>query len=139
MIGKKFNSKWILRFSKGEELVSTLKEFCIQNKITLGSLTGIGATNQVKIGFFDFSTKQYCSKTFSEDFEITSLIGSISMKEGEIIPHIHITISSSNFHLYGGHLFEAFISATCEVILETIDGIIDRKLDPSTNLFLLDL
>ena len=49
MESKKFGPKHVLRIDKGEELVESLTKYCHQNDIRLGSITGLGATNKVKI------------------------------------------------------------------------------------------
>jgi predicted DNA-binding protein with PD1-like motif len=139
MFAKKIKNKWIIRIEKGEELVATLVRFCEEQHIQLGSITGIGATNQVKIGWFDIRTKEYLTKNMTSDFEITSLTGNISIKKDKILPHLHITLADSNFQVLGGHLFEAIISLTCEVILEEMIGNVNRELDPDTGLYLLNL
>jgi uncharacterized protein len=139
MLSKKINNRWIIRIAKGEELVTTLLNFCEVNQIKLGSITGIGAVNNVKIGLFNTIKKQYIVKDFSGDMEITSLIGNISIKEGEVLLHLHINLANSEFMVFGGHLFEAYISATCEIILDEINGCIERKLDPESGLYLLNL
>jgi predicted DNA-binding protein with PD1-like motif len=84
MFAKKIKNKWIIRIEKGEELVATLVRFCEEKNIQLGSITGIGATNQVKIGWFDIRTKEYLTKNITSDFEITSISGNISMKKDKI-------------------------------------------------------
>ena len=42
--------------------------------------------------------------------------------------------------VFGGHLNRAIVSATCEMIISTIDGKVDRIFDESTglNLFKFD-
>lgn len=57
MKSKKIASKWIVRIDKGEEVVETLKNFCKEKGIKLGSISGIGATNKVVIGLFNTGEK----------------------------------------------------------------------------------
>ena len=38
----------------------------------------------------------------------------------------------------GGHLNEAVISATCGLVLEIMDGTVERRLDPETGLNLME-
>ena len=59
---KKFGNKWILRIDKGEEVIQTIKKLCEDNKIKLGSLSGIGATDRATIGLFNTKSKQYQSR-----------------------------------------------------------------------------
>lgn len=139
MFEKKMNKKWLLRLVKEEEVISTLKTFCIKNHIKSGIISGIGAVNFVKIGLYDTYNKEYITKTFSDDLEITSLSGNISLKEDSIHLHLHINLSNKDFQVFGGHLIEAIISATGEIFIEEFDDPIDRKFDQESKLFLLNI
>ncbi len=123
---KKFGHKYIVRMDKTEEVVSVLKKFCQEQGITLGWVKGIGAVNRVQIGLFETLTKQYHSVVLEGDYEITSLLGNISTMNGEIYLHIHINVADKTYKSQGGHLSEAFISATGEFLIEAIEGSVDR-------------
>lgn len=136
---KQFGNKYILRIDKGEEIVETLKQFCKEHQINLGSIWGIGATNQTTIGFFETDTKQYHQKNFSADLEIAPLIGNITTQNGEIYLHLHVNLGDKNQRAWAGHLNKAVVSATFEAIIETIDGEIDREFSGEIGLNLLKL
>ena len=89
---KKIGNKIIVRIDKGEEIVESLKVICKRNKVKLGKISGIGATDKVKIGFFDIEEKEYHPKEMDKCFEITSLLGNVSTKEDEVYLHLHINI-----------------------------------------------
>lgn len=133
-----YNDKYIIRIDKGEELVSTLKEFCEKKHIKNGIITGIGATNKVVISIFDCKEKQYKKKTLKGTMEITSLLGNISNKDKKAHLHLHINVSNSSLQVYGGHLEECYISTTSEIIIEKINGNINRKYDQDIGLYLWD-
>ena len=59
---KKFGNTFLIRINKGEEIVSTLKTFCIKNNVKLGTIQGIGAINSATFGFFNPETKQMLQK-----------------------------------------------------------------------------
>lgn len=103
MMFKKFGNKYIIRIDKGEEIVACLKKICMDNKILLGSVSGIGAVGGAQIGLFDTSSKQYHSSQLEGAFEITSLNGNISTMNGEIYLHLHINLSDAAYHTFGGH------------------------------------
>ncbi len=134
---KKFNHTYVVRMDKGEEVLTSLKELCQKENITLGSISAIGATDEVEIGIFDTNTKVYHSSTLKEPFEITSLSGNITTKEGEVYLHLHITVADKVHQVYGGHLNRCVISATCEMIITVLDGTVERVLDPVIGLNLL--
>lgn len=131
---KRFGNKVVMRIDRGEEVVETIKNFCEEQKITLGSISGLGAAGRVKVGLFDVEKKEYFSKVFEGDFEITNLTGNISTMNGETYLHLHITIADHEMRAYGGHLNEAVICATCEVIIDVIDGMVDRSFNEDVGL-----
>ena len=137
MKSKKFGNKWIVRIDKGEEVIRTIKKVCEDNKIKLGSLSGIGATNKVTVGLFNTKSKQYQSQELIGDHEITNLSGNISTMNGEIYLHLHIGLSDSKYNAYGGHLTSAIISGTGEIIIEEINGEIEREFNKEVGLNLL--
>ncbi len=136
---KKIATKYIVRIDKGEEIVETLKNICKENQIKLGSVSGIGAANKIIIGLFETGTKKYHSKEFSGDFEIVPLVGNISTMNGEIYLHLHANIADTKHNSFGGHLTSALVSATFEVIIDSIEGEVDRKFSDEVGLNLLDL
>lgn len=136
---KKFGNKFILRIDRGEEIIETVKQFCIENDIKLGSISGIGAANEVTVGLFDPEAKQYHSKKLTGDYEIVNLSGNISTINGELYTHFHINLSDSNFNSYGGHLNSAVVSSTCEIIIDAIAGELNREFDEETGLNLFKI
>jgi len=137
MIFKKFGNKYVLRIDRGEEVVSAVKTFCADMRVTLGSVSAIGATNRATIGLFNTETKQYQSTELTGDFEITSLAGNITTMNGAVYLHLHATLSDAHYHAFGGHLNAAFISGTCELIIDIIDGACDREFSDTVGLNLL--
>lgn len=124
---KQNNNYYVIRMDPGEELVSTLKNFCKKQDIKLGKISGLGAINQVSLGLFDTENKKYLSEELKGAFEITSLIGTVSTMDGNPYLHLHITVSDHKFNVRGGHLNAAVISATGEIVVEKIPGEVDRK------------
>ena len=135
---KKFNNKYIVRIDKGEEIVETIKKICKDNKIKLGSISGIGAANKIVLGLFETATKKYHSQEFNGDFEIVPLAGNISTMNGETYLHLHANIADLKHNSFGGHLTSAIVSATFETIIDTIDGEVDRKFSNEIGLNLLE-
>ena len=136
---KKTGSTVILRIDRGEEIVATLKTFCTGQKITLGTIQGIGAVGTVVIGLFETKTKQYKTTTLEGDYEITSMLGSITRMDGMPYLHLHATLSDASYHAFGGHLTSAVVSGTCEIFIHPIDDTIDRRFDEDTGLNVFDL
>lgn len=134
---RKFKDKYIIRLEKGEEIIKSLTELCEKEDIKLGRVTGIGATNKAKIGLFDVENKEYHSTELKGDMEITNLSGNITRKGEEVYLHLHITLCDENNRALGGHLNFAFISATCELIVDVIEGYVDREFNEEVGLNIL--
>ncbi len=134
---KKFGSKLIVRIDKGEEILETLKNLCVEQDIKLGVVSGIGAVNKIKIGLFETEKKIYYSTEFTGDYEIAALNGNISTQNNEIYLHLHICLSDRYYQVYGGHLNMAVVSATAEVIIDIMEGQVDRNFSEEIGLNLL--
>ncbi|MEN6379179.1 MAG: PPC domain-containing DNA-binding protein [Methanofastidiosum sp.] len=134
---KKFGNKYIIRIDKGEEVVDTLKKFCVANKIRLGTITGLGATNKVTIGLFEVQSKKYFSKELIGNHEIAPLYGNITTMNGEVYLHLHVNLGNDGHKSFAGHLNSAFVSATVEVIIDSIEGEVERKFSDEIGLNLL--
>jgi len=129
--------KWFIRIDKGEEVLETLAGFCRQQGIFLGSISGIGAAGQITLGLFETATKTYKSTEFQGDFEITSLAGNVTTKNSEIYLHVHATVSDRDCQAFGGHLNRAVISGTCEVVVDQVQGGIERDFNEDVGLNLM--
>ena len=131
---RKFGTKFILRIDKGEEIIETLRKFCAEQKIALGTVTGIGATDRAVIGLFDTQEKKYYSSEISGDREISPLLGNISTMDGKPYLHIHANLCDKSHQCLGGHLNSAVVSATFEAVIEKFEGKADRYFDKEIGL-----
>ncbi|EFI33767.1 protein of unknown function DUF296 [Desulfonatronospira thiodismutans ASO3-1] len=129
--------KWFIRIDRGEEVLEVLASFCREQGITLGSISGIGAAGEIKLGLFETASKTYQSTELKGDFEITALAGNVTTKEGQVYLHVHATVSDKECRAFGGHLNRALISGTCEVVIDQAQGSIERRFDDDVGLNLM--
>ena len=115
-----------LRLEKGEELLDALSSLCKKENIQAGMVSGIGATNDVTVGLFDTEKKTFLSNTYTQNLEITSILGNISRKNGEPYFHLHITVADGSNRVLGGHLSRCMISLTAEITVICSDIKTDR-------------
>ena len=118
----------IVRVDKGEDIIKELLSLSEKENILFASISGLGAVNDIELGIFDTSAKKYRSKRLIGDFEITSLVGSLSRKEGE--PYIHVHMSVGNVltnEFFGGHLNKAIVGATAEIVLNVVELVVERE------------
>lgn len=131
---KRFDQTFVIRIDRGEEVLECLKLICHNEKVKLGSFNGLGAADDITLGLFNTQEKKYYSKTFKGDYEITSLIGNVSTMNEEIYLHVHATIGDKNLTVFGGHLNRAVISGTCEIVMQAVEGKVDRLFDEEVGL-----
>ena len=131
---RRFGNTIIARIDKGEEILTQLKKIALKEEIKLASVRALGATDDFTVGVFKVDEKKYYANHFTGDFEIVSLTGTISTMNGEYYAHLHMSAGDEQGRVFGGHLNEAIISATCEMVIEVIDGQVDRIHDESVGL-----
>jgi len=131
MIYKRNNNHIVFRVDIGEEILTCVKEICKKENIKAGKISGIGASDDFEIGYFDIKNKKYIANKISEkgSFEITSLLGNISVMNNQTYIHAHINLCDNKNNVIGGHLSYAKISATFEGVIDIINIDIQRELD----------
>jgi predicted DNA-binding protein with PD1-like motif len=139
MKAKRIKEGFVIRLNPGEEVLESLKSFCLAENIPGAVVTGIGAADEIRCGYFDPAAKSYPEKTFRGDLEILSLIGNISWLGDQPMPHLHVVFSDKEMNARGGHLMAAVISATCEIVILPFTQRLERKPDPRIGLNLLDI
>ena len=139
MRAKKLETSYVLRLERGERIVEALTAFCAREKITAASFSGLGTCRNAEIGFFHIEAGAYAFRTFPEDCEITALLGNVSLVDGKPHVHAHIVLGDSRFRSWSGHLKEAEVLATCEIVLIKLKGKLLRKRDEKSGLNLLKL
>lgn len=137
MTFSKDNNSYILRLFKGEKIIETLLSFCKSEAISAGSISAIGGASDITLGYFSLETHEYAWKDFPEVHEIVSLTGNVSLVDGEPFIHAHIVISNKEFQAFGGHLKEATVAATLEVVISPNEINLSREMDAEIGLKLL--
>ena len=109
------------------EILEEIGKVAKKENIRLAQVTGLGAINDFTAGVYNTVTKEYHSIQFQGAFEIVSLIGTVTRKDGDVYLHLHIAAGDEEGHVHGGHLNRAIISATAEIQIQVIDGEIGRE------------
>ncbi len=135
---RRFDNTIVVRMDRGEEILEQVKEIALKENIKLAHVQALGAVNAFTVGVFLTDEKRYQANEFEGSFEIVSLTGTINTMNGQFYCHLHMSAGNENGEVFGGHLNRAMISATCEMIIQIIDGCVDRKLDEDTGLNLFE-
>ena len=131
---RRFGNTIVARIDKGEEIVEKVMELAARERVALASVRALGAVGRFTAGVFRTEEKQYLSNEFQGSFEIVSLTGTVNTMEGKPYCHLHISAGNERGEVFGGHLNSAVVSATCELVLQVIDGQVDRAFDPEIGL-----
>ena len=127
-------------FDPGEEVVAGLLRFAAEQHLAGAYLSAIGAFERATLGFFEFDKKDYKKIPVREQVELVSLVGNIAEDDqGQPKLHVHVVVSKSDGSAYGGHLLDAHVRPTLEVIVVESAKHLCRKTRPELGVALLDL
>ena len=128
-----------LVFDTGDEVVAEITNFARENALDAATLTAIGAFSSATLGYFDIVRKEYEKIPVEEQVEVLSLIGDIALNEGEPELHSHVVLGRRDGTTRGGHLLEAHVLPTLEVVLVESPDHLKKRTDEETGLALIDL
>lgn len=131
---RRFDHTIIARIDKDEEILEQVKQIALKEDIKLASVQALGAIRSFTAGVFKPKEKEYLSNEFTGNFEIVSLTGTINTMNQEFYCHLHLSAGNDQGQVFGGHLNQAIVSATCEMVIQIIDGVIDRYYDEQIGL-----
>jgi len=133
---KQYGNTYVIKIQNHSEVVGAFEDFVEKEKITAGTISGLGAVNSATLRSFNPATKQYLNKTFDEQMEISNLVGNISTQNGKPHVHIHATFGTTNYNAYAGHLLSAKINGAGEfVVVKILRGKVERVQDFETGLY----
>lgn len=124
---REYGDQFVLRLDPGEEVISEIKRFSEENEIGSGKVMGIGVLREARLSYFDPRQGEFHHQEISEYLEMISLLGNISIMDGEIYPHLHVTLSDASFNVIGGHLSSGEIGITGEIFIEPFGPKLERK------------
>ena len=131
-------STFVLVFETGDELAKGLSRFAEEQKLSAASFKAVGALSSVRLGWFSWESKQYePSVTLDEQVELLSLIGDVALKDDKPAVHAHVVIGKKDGTAHGGHLLEAHVRPTCEVVLTESPAHLNKIIDRESGLALI--
>jgi len=126
-------------FDTGDEVASGLLQFAKEAGLHGAHFTAIGAFRDVTLGYFEIERKQYKHIPVREQVEVLSLVGNVADADGEPKLHAHVVVGKSDGTALGGHLVEAHVRPTLEVVITEAPQHLRRVHDPATGLALIRL
>ena len=123
---------------KGDNIFNNLYEILDNKHVKSAWINGIGAIENVEIGSYDLKNKKYDKLKLKGIYELTSLMGNLSYKDGNPFLHLHVNLSDSKCRTYGGHLFDANISIAGEFLIHILNVDSYRVYNENIGLHLLE-
>jgi predicted DNA-binding protein with PD1-like motif len=131
---------FVLIFDTGDEVTSGLAEFVRSHRVGAAHFTAIGALKAVTLGYFNWEKKDYQKIPMHEQVEVLSLVGDVALGEdGKPAVHAHIVVGRSDGTAHGGHLLEAHVRPTLELVLVQSPAHLQKRHDPTSGLALIRL
>jgi len=124
----------VFRVKPDKELMDEIMKYCELNNITSGVVISlIGSLKKVNLGILKELPGKFISKRMDGPLEIACGSGTVATKDGKIILHIHIVVSTEEGAV-GGHLAGATIFSTAEVVIGELPFPLERYKDDFTGL-----
>lgn len=129
-----------LVFETGDEVFSELEAFARRENLSAARFSGIGALSDAVLTYFDWERKHYLRNEVSEQVEVAALNGDIVLDpDGIPAVHAHLVVGRRDGSALAGHLAEAHVRPTLELVVTETPAHLRKRTDPETGLALIDL
>lgn len=130
---------WALIFDKGDEVIGELQRFARSEELGGSHFTAVGAFERATLGYFDRDRRDYLKIPVDEQVEVLSLVGDVARGEDGPKVHAHVVVGRRDGTTRGGHILEANVWPTLEVVLTEEPRHLQRTHDEETGLALIDV
>ena len=127
-------------YDRGDEFIAELKRFAEEEGLNSARFTAVGAFRDIVLQYFQQHKKEYKDIPVEEQVEVLTLTGDIALKpDGKPEVHAHVVLGKSDGTAIGGHVKQAHVWPTLELILTEYPSYLQKRSDPETGLTLIDL
>jgi uncharacterized protein len=125
-------------FETGDEVMAGLRRFLEEQPVGASQFSGIGAFSDAVVAYFDWESKDYQKIPIHEQVEVLILSGDVSDEaSGKSKLHAHVVLGKRDGSAHGGHLMEAHVRPTLELILTESPRHLVRRFDARSGLSLI--
>lgn len=129
---------FVIVLMTGEEAMACLGEFARRERLSAAHFTAIGAFSDAVIKYFDWERKDYLPIPVREQVEVASLVGDVALgPDGKPALHAHVVLGRRDGSAMAGHLGEAHVRPTLEVVLTESPTHLRKRHDPASGLALI--
>ncbi|HWC88316.1 MAG TPA: PPC domain-containing DNA-binding protein [Pirellulales bacterium] len=130
---------FVLVFQTGDEVAAGLLDFAKSQQLTAAHFTAIGAFREVTLGWYNLEKQDYEKIPIREQVEVLSLVGNVALDKDKPKVHAHVVVGKRDGTAHGGHLVQAIVRPTLEVMLFESPAALRRQMDPAAGLALISL
>ena len=129
---------FVIVLATDDEAVKSLTSFAVNQRLAASHFTAIGAFSRAVVAYFDWSAKQYRHISIDEQVEVLSLMGDVTIEDGKPKVHAHVVLGKADATTHGGHLIEASVRPTLEIVVTETPRPLHRRFDPASGVALID-
>lgn len=130
---------FILVIDPGEEAFEAVRRFAKAENINAASVTAIGAFATATLAFFDLSAQDYSEIPVTDQSEVLSLLGDITLDENGVPnPHLHVVLGFVDGSTRGGHFLKGVVRPTLEVVIRETPAELRRSYNREFGIALID-
>jgi predicted DNA-binding protein with PD1-like motif len=140
MLNTNVSRNYAVVLESGDSAMDELLAFARESRLRAASFTAIGGFSECTLAFFDVESKRYLDIPVPVQAEVLSLVGDIVRDgNGDWQVHAHAVLGLRDGGTRGGHLKQARVRPTLEVMLTESPSGLTRRYDGETGLALIDL
>jgi predicted DNA-binding protein with PD1-like motif len=124
-------------FEHGDLVMPALLAFAREQGLAASRLSAIGAFEEATLGYFEWQRKDYERIPVREQVEVLSFLGDVALDGDEPKLHVHVVLGRRDGSTVGGHLLEARVRPTLEVLVTDSPAHLRRVHDPESRLALI--
>jgi len=129
---------FVIVLATDDEAVKSLTSFAVNQRLAASHFTAIGAFSRAVVAYFDWSAKQYRHISIDDQVEVLSLMGDVTIEDGKPKVHAHVVLGKADATAHGGHLIEASVRPTLEIVVTETPRPLHRRFDPASGVALID-
>jgi predicted DNA-binding protein with PD1-like motif len=122
----------------GEDPIVALTDRANAYALASCQITAIGGFARATLGYFERAQRVYRKIPIDQQVEVLSLLGDIAHADTGRIVHVHCVLGLPDGTTRGGHLLDAQVWPTLEVILTEWPKFLQKRFDASIGLALID-
>ena len=123
---------------RGSNVLDEILKIARTEGILTGSVIATGRVGDLTLSYYDDDTRKYQEHMLEGNYEVVSLIGNITLKDGAPMLHAHGTFADKDLKVVGGHLVSATVLPVLEVVINPTENTVSRRFDEGLQLTVIE-